>query len=254
MKKWFSYSAIFFSVYSLFLIATMPVHSLFAFVQLPNNISIKSLTGTVWQANIKQLAIEVNKSTKQQISIHDINAELSFLSLLMFNPNIELSFGGALVAGPEGKLMLTNLLTTPSIEQAEISMSAKMVAEQLTLPIPLSAKGHVDLNLELFTLGKPVCAAAKGNISWQKASINAFEQNVSLGNLSADLACDKGALAINIDKKNDLGLSFIAYLRQAGQVSGNGYLTPGVKFPAALKTVLPFLGQKDNQGRYRLMF
>jgi len=37
-------------------------------------------------------------------------------------------------------------------------------------------------------------------------------------------------------------------------MSGNGFLKPGAKFPKVLNDVLPFLGKKDNQGRYRLSF
>jgi general secretion pathway protein N len=43
-------------------------------------------------------------------------------------------------------------------------------------------------------------------------------------------------------------------LDQSGRVSGNGFLKPGAKFPPELINALPFLGRKDNQGRYRLFF
>ena len=82
----------------------------------------------------------------------------------------------------------------------------------------------------------------------------ALEQNIQLGNFNAKISCEEGALALLLSPENDLGVTLNAYLDQSGRVSGNGFLKPGAKFPPALISALPFLGRKDNQGRYRLFF
>ena len=121
----------------------------------------------------------------------------------------------------------------------------------------MTAKGNVELaltNAEIDLTKNNQCIAATGTASWAKAGVVAFEQDVKLGKLNANIGCEKGALTVLISPKNDLGLTFTANLTLNGKASGNGFLKPGAKFPKELNNVLPFLGNKDRQGRYRLFF
>ena len=88
-----------------------------------------------------------------------------------------------------------------------------------------------------------------------------MEQDIKLGKLKATISCEKGSLVVQLAPKNDLGISFSAYIGVKGSAqkrkfntSGKGYLKPGTKFPVQLKSVLPFLGNPDKEGRYRLAF
>jgi general secretion pathway protein N len=245
MKKWFAYGAVFLSVYLIFLVATMPASWLISFVKLPKNIQVSELSGTVWQSNAKQVRIN-------GVEVNTVNSELSFLSLLMFNPEIILNFGGALVRGPEGKLTASDLFTQIKITDLDINIAANQIAEKLNLAIPMQAHNFIDIKVSEFVLGKPICQQMSGSITWKKAAVTALSEKVKLGTLSADLACEKGALTFTIAPKNNLGLSFTAYLRNMKKVTGNGFLKPGAKFPEKIKPVLSFIGKRDNQGRYRL--
>jgi general secretion pathway protein N len=135
----------------------------------------------------------------------------------------------------------------------QLRVKANDIAQQLTLPLPLSAQGDVELSILQadINLKSTQCITVKGTTSWSKASVVALEQNIKLGDLNADVRCEKGVLALIISPKNDLGLTFSAYVNKGGKLSGKGYLTPGAKFPQVLNQALPFLGSKDNQGRYR---
>ncbi len=245
MKKWFAYGAIFLSVYLVFLVATMPVAWVISFVQLPKNSQVSELSGTVWQSYAKQVRIG-------DVEINDVKSELSLTSLLMLDPTVTLSFGGALVSGPEGKFTASQLLKQIKISDLDISLLADQIAEKLALPIPMQAHDFIDIQIDEFVLGKPVCEQMTGSVKWKKAAVTAMSEKVKLGALSADLSCEKGALTFTIQPKNDLGLTFTAYVRSMNNVSGNGFLKPGAKFPTAIKSVLPFMGKADNQGRYRL--
>jgi len=251
MKKMFAV-ILFLFFYGVFVIATLPVNIALSWLNLPKNISLYKPTGTIWQAKIDQVIVQQNRQTK--IQVNNVNTALSLSSLLLFTPTIDIKFGGKLSDGPEGHLTLSGSMIKPQIINANITITADEVANKLTLPIDVSALGTVSLALDSYVMGKPLCAIAKGKITWPKAALKAFEQSVELGTLNAKVSCEKGALALEIDPKNSLGLSFTAYLRNQGQMSGNGYLTPGNKFPQKLKELLPFLGKPDNNGRYRLGF
>jgi len=247
MKKWFAYGSMFFGIYLVFLIATLPATWLVTFVKLPPNIQITELEGTVWKSNARQIGIAGTV-------INDVNSNFSLLSLLMFDPKVTLTFGGALVNGPEGELTASQLLNNIKISDVKISLPANNIAEKLSLPIPMEAHNFIDLSISEFVMGKPICQQLSGSILWKKAAVTALSEKVKLGRLSADLTCEKGALALVISPKNDLGLTFTTYVHSQSKASGNGFLKPGDKFPATIKPLLSFLGKADNQGRYRLGF
>ncbi|TWX55229.1 type II secretion system protein N [Colwellia hornerae] len=247
MKKWFAYGAMFFSLYFIFLIATMPAAWVVSFINLPKNSQVSELSGTVWQSYAKQVRID-------DVDINNVSSELSFLSLLMLDPTIKLVFGGPLVSGPEGKLTASQLLKQIKITDVDITVAAHQISEKLNLAIPLQAHNLIELSVDEFMLGKPICQLMKGSIKWKKASITALSETVSLGALSAEVACEKGALTFIIAPENDLGLTFTAYLHHMTRASGSGHLKPSANFPEKLKPLLPFIGKADNQGRYRLNF
>ena len=233
-----------------FLIATLPSAWVLNQVSVPKNIALSGISGSIWQTKVQQVSINGTR-------ISDVNANLSALSLLTLTPKLAVTFGDALTAGPEGALQLAISADNASISDATVLVKANAIAQQLTLPLPMTAQGDVEINIQSaqVSLGnQPHCTSATGSIDWSKAGIVAFERNIALGNLAADISCENKALAIILNPKNDLGLTFNAYVRSQGKISGNGFLQPGEKFPVALNDALSFLGNKDSQGRYKLSF
>lgn len=246
MKKWFTYGAIFLSVYLVFAIALMPVNFVLNKVNLPKDVKILGAKGTIWNASIEEVI-------HPEIMLNNVNAQVDVLSIFTFNPQVDITFGDSFTNTPEGKLTLSGLFADLTIEDGIVLVPSNEIAQRLPLPIPLVTNGNVKLTINQFVLGKPVCQAADGNVSWSNTSISALNETVKLGDLIAKLDCKDGALAVELDDKNDLGVTFTAFVR-ANKVSGSGFLKPGAKFPSELKQALPFLGKPDNQGRYRLGF
>jgi len=254
MKKKFSIGIIFLITYIGFLIATLPttlvLNQLSLTDNINNNINVSGITGSIWETNIKQVIIDGT-------SIQKIKARLSFWSLFNLKPKLAITFGDSFIAGPEGELGLVLSSEKVEINDLKLLVKANEIAQQLSLPLPISAQGDVELtviNAEIDLKKNNQCIAAKGEVVWSKAGVVALEQNIKLGHFNADIDCENGALAVILSPKNDLGLTFNAYVRKGGHISGNGYLKPGVKFPQVLNDALPFLGKKDSQGRYRLSF
>ena len=246
MKKKFALGAIFFSIYLVFVIALTPANFAFNFVNLPKTMSVHGVKGTIWQMSIDELV-------HPEVTLVDIEADLSVWSLVMMDPKVALKFGDPFARGPSGTLTASGFLADITIDNADILLSANTIAQRMPSPIPLEASGDVNITLDKFVIGKPICTTVQGDIHWSKTSVTALNETVALGNLSAKLSCEQGALTAIIDEKNDLGISFTAYVRPK-RISGNGYLTPTKNFPEKLYNVLPFLGKSDNQGRYRLGF
>jgi len=233
-----------------FLIATLPTTQLLNQFSLPNKVNILGVTGSVWNTNIAQVIIG-------ETSIKKVNVKLSIWSLFTLTPKLFITFGDSFIAGPEGELELVLSAERVDINGLKLLVRANRVAQQITLPLPVSAQGDVELmivNAAIDLKNNNQCIAAEGEITWSKAGVIALEQNIKLGDFNANIDCENGVLALILSPKNNLGLTFNAYIRDGGNISGNGYLQPGRKFPQALNDALPFLGKKDSKGRYRLSF
>ncbi len=251
MKKWFVFSAVFLSSYLDFLVACAPLFLISNNVKLPKNIQISGVSGTIWRG-------EIAKVTINNIDIKDLNSTLSFWSLIGFSPAIEVTFGDAISSGPEGKFTLTVSSDALILSKASLFMAANQVASQLPLPIPVNAMGNVELNvaeLSVNTDNGLTCRQASGRLTWLRSSVVALDNTVKLGNISAELSCEKDDLLAKINPNNNLGLSFTARLLLPSQrATGQGFIKPGSKFPEALKPAMPFIGRADQQGRYPLKF
>lgn len=250
MKTPLKYTALFFAVYSIFLITTVPATWVMSFVSLPKNVEISQLTGSVWHSHIEQVSAN-------NVVINDIELDLSVLSLFTLNPTVDVSFGGgisgsALAEGPRGEVRLTNLLGEITAEAGTIKVDAQFVVEQVKLPVDIEAHNQLTLTLNSYTLGKPYCKDLSGNLSWPKAAATGFNETVDVGALKVKLGCTKGNIEVSVVKNNNLGLSFTGILARNNRFSGQGYLQPGSKFPKKLEGVLGFLGKKDGKGRYAL--
>jgi general secretion pathway protein N len=253
MKNKFVIIVIFLITYVGFLIATLPATLLlsqFLPTSINKNIHVSGVTGSIWNTKIEQVNIE-------EISIQKVKVKFNFWSLFILTPKLYISFGDSFIAGPEGEFTLVLSSEKAKINDLNVYLKANEIAQQLTLPLPMSAQGDVELTLqhvEIDLTKNNQCIVAKGTANWLKAGVVALEQNIKLGNFKADIGCENGALALILSPKNDLGLTFNAYVRKDGNISGNGFLKPAAKFPQVLNDALPFLGKKDSQGRYRLSF
>jgi len=247
MKKWFVGIVAFIAVYLFFVVVQMPAQWLVSQVSLPKNVTLQGVKGSVWNGSIERVVVD-------GYTINQINTRVNVLALFMLNPSVDVTFGGALVSGPEGKATLNHLLGNIELSQADVSISANDIAQQLPLPVPLTAQKFVDIHIDQFVMGQPLCEQLTGNVQWNKASVKVLDQKVALGTLTGQLACDEGRIKFSFDPKNDLGLTFDAYVHAVGRVSGAGYLKPASTFPKVLNDALPFIGQPDSAGRYKLNF
>jgi general secretion pathway protein N len=247
MSKWFKISAGFIGVYLMFLLILMPVNIVLQWVSLPSKLQLGTVSGSIWHS-------QISMATYEKFTVNSIDVQLNAFSLLILDPQLELSFGGALVSGPEGYATIDGLLTAPRVTDGSLSLQASNITPYLNLPLLIEAHDYIDIQLDEFIAGEAICSKLIGKISWKKASVTVLDQKVNLGKLSTNLSCQQGDAILTLDEENDLGLSFSATVGQNFSTSGNGYLTPKESMPKAIQQVVPFLGKPDSQGRYRLSF
>lgn len=245
MKKIIGCVVSFFAVYIVFLVATAPASLLNKWGNIPDEIIVDGISGTVWSSKIKRVDV-------QGISINDIDTRLSALSLLTLSPSINTTFGGALAEGPNGKATIDVSGEHFLLTDASIELPASIIAPYIQAPIPIDAFGLVQVSVAELDYQSGQCSVADGEVTWQRAAVSALDQEVNLGSLTGVLSCEDQLITLTILPKNNLGLSFKAQLTKRGLLKGKGFVKPGAKFPTQLKEALMFLGKPDNQGRYQV--
>ena len=198
MKKSFAIAGLFLALYSIFVIALMPASWVIKQVKLPNKVAIAGVEGSIWQSKISQVMVD-------GIVIDQMRSSLSLTSVLMLDPKVDITFGDALINGPEGQLALSGLLGDITVVDAKVSLPANMVAGKLNLPIDVTAHEKITANIPRFVIGAPICSELNGDIHWNNAAITALDEKVKLGKLSAKLSCEQGNLIAEVDPKNNLG-------------------------------------------------
>lgn len=248
MKKRFIYSGLFILLYVFFLIINIPAIWVLEHVKSPEGVEIKSTQGTIWQAHFEAIKLP------EGVLLHNVEVKLNPLSFLWLNPSADITFGGDKLPGPRGSLSLSDLFSSVSVNNLNVEMKARDAIALMDLPLDLTGHNDIKFTASEYVLGKPMCSAVKGKLTWPKAKVTSFNETVDLGALSGDFTCDKGQLIFTMDPKNILGLTYEVVIANKERVSGIGYLEPAADFPEKLKLILPMLGKPDAQGRYRLHF
>lgn len=229
-----------------FALHKLPADQVLSRITLPKTIQMAGISGTIWQGQLQQVAY-------QGTLINNVTWQFNWLSLLTFSPSIDTTFGGRMHSGPEGKATVGGFITQKiTISNAQVAVPANDIVSDLPMPVPMTAGGIIQLTLPSFVMGSPVCSNAQGKVQWQNALVTAFQEQIGLDSVTADIGCEQGLLALTINSNNVLGLEFKALIDGTGKVSGTGLLTPGSQFPQKLKPALPFIGRADSQGRYPL--
>jgi len=247
MKLNISIVGVLLAAYLLFILALFPANVAVGWLPKIDKVKLGEVSGSIWQSHISALEIE-------QLTVFNIQANLSPWSLMTMSPKIGVFFGDRLDGGPLGHIQAKVSNNSIHIADSIVDMSANQIAAMLPLPIPIEAFGNANVVIESLTIEDNQCKQAKGTIGWTRAAVTAMDQSIELGAFSATLQCQNGRLAVVIEPKNRLGLSYTALVSLNGKVSGKGYLEPGKDFPKELHQILPFIGNPDAQGRYQLNF
>ncbi len=245
VKKYLMAATAFILVYVLFVLILAPADKILAKITLPKGVYLNEISGSIYNGRAQTLIVN-----NQQIN--NVSWSFNFSSLIYLQPSVDVEFGSNLASGPRGNAQVSNFGAELLITDAKVNIGANELLTKFQLPFDLRAGGDINLSLNEFALGKPVCKVAVGDVQWSKAHVNAMDEDVELGNLQAELGCKNGILSLTVNADNDLGLDFTAFVGNRMRVSGQGYIKPGAKFPENVKPLLSLLGTKDSQGRYKL--
>lgn len=214
--------------------------------QLPKNIRLGTVTGSVWQGKISEVRVD-------NVQVMNVRWDLSGAALFMGSLQGQLQWGSPRnTTQMSGKSDFSVSLLS---QQAELSstvmrFNVEHLITQLNLPLPVQAKGRIIFNVDNYVTGQPYCQQLAGEVFSPDISVEGFSGWFSIGELAGELQCKSGDVAVVVQPDNLLGLQADVLLADNFKFTVAGNMKPDPSLPKDVHDAVKFLPPPDSQGRY----
>ncbi|PKF51405.1 type II secretion system protein N [Enterovibrio nigricans] len=247
MKRIIIMSMLFVLTLLVSLVVHIPANFIFSYIPPVQGLQLGAISGTIWSGTAASVSWQGQPMGK-------LNWHLNIMPLLTGNADVAIRLSG--VKGLSAKGNIGYGMSGAYANNLLFSTSANVVQSFIPYPLPVSLAGQFDLTVRdyLFTQ-KPFCDELEGNIAWSQGSVTSQLGTIDPGLVVANLTCDEGRLSLDGGSKSDaLETEFSLLLSPDQRYNMNGWFVPGNALPPSMKGALGFMGQPDNEGRYRLSF
>ncbi|MDP5213273.1 type II secretion system protein N [Pseudoalteromonas tunicata] len=252
MKKTAILTGLFLVCWVFFIICLMPAYVVGTLAKpyLPAQLKLGEITGSIWQGQIAQLAFE-------QTHIQKLAWDITPTSLLLGQLNAKVTFGQAKdVAQLSGKGVVGYGIFSGALtlNNTQVRLPLADMITALKLPLPVSVKGQLIADISQYQLGAPYCNTLAGDLLTKDVSVQGFSGWFTVESLIGELNCRDGAVTLNVEPDNELGLEIDASVQGPNQMKLAGFIKPAASMPKDVHNAVKFFGRPDEQGRYTLRF
>jgi len=244
MKQKLIWPAFGVSVYLLFLIATAPMAKIMKLLPEYEHIDYLGVSGSFWQGKVESVAFPEGRLSNFR---WDTQWSKLFTGQLVSN----VRFGGK--DELSGKGTLGSGLFGSFAENLQLSLPMSMVLEKVTLPLPLTGKGELDMNIKIASAGSPICGEFDAQLNWLDGQLVTQAGTLNFKQVKAVFSCVEGLPVAKITEKSEqLELELDLKLLGQKQFHLKGWIKPGAKMPKGMINTLNFIGERDGQGSYQI--
>lgn len=252
MKKIITLSAVFLISFIVFCIIKLPAAIALDLAKphFPKQLEVGQAVGTVWQGQLMQVRFDGEQ-------LNNVRWDIAGWALFTGNLNTNIKFGNARERTDiSGYATVSYGLFNHTLKVTDglVRSTVERAMQRVQLPLPVTAKGRVILELDEYTSGAPYCESLIGEIASPNIDVQGLNGWFNIGPLAGKLSCKSGDVAILIDPDNTLGLEADATLKANFDFSVAGYVKPDTSLPKDVHDAVKFLGRPDSQGRYPLNF
>ena len=234
--KWIGFGVLTFLA---FLVATVPAH--LAIHQLPQQIKISGIDGTLWNGRAAHLQI-------QDFALGEVQWNFKPLHLLLGRIAAEVQFDRPDLQG-QGNLIVK--LNGIGIENVDIKGDSTLLDTYLS-SFGTSVSGEIDLKIQSLHINNIGPQAADGHLIWRNASI-LTPSTLTLGDVECNLEQLNDAAVVNLKNNgNAITLSGSAELKPNWDYATNIRLEPTSITPRQVKQALLLFGRSDSKGAVTL--
>ncbi|MGM0481851.1 MAG: type II secretion system protein N [Pseudomonadota bacterium] len=234
------------AVYLLAMLVMMPAKVLY-WLPLPAGVSLAQAQGSLWQGSLGTLQV-------QQVLLRDLSWDWNLSALLLGQVQADVQ-----VPAQNNNLALSSQVTLGidklALDDLKASGNLASVLQLADVSMPLKTRGNWTLAIAGFAVEQPSavhwCDDLQG--SARGMNIQVLVNNVwqPLGDFPLQLGCQQpGLISISMDGNNNLGLALEGTMN-GDNLAVAGTVKPSPRTPTALAQLFTYLGQPDNQGRYR---
>lgn len=229
----------------IFAIAYMPAVQVVGRIDLPKNVSISGISGTVFSGKAQTIVVN-------GLPINNVQWELNPLALFIGNISAKVKAGNIRDAdqitfeGPlNASLFNLNRIET---EYFTLFLPVDRVLAQVKLPLPVNAGGRFKVRLNTLVFG-PKCVELDGTGDWLNATVAGTQGPIDFGSYSAKLSCEGDDISIAVSEPNLLGLSMEAIVNSSmDKIKVDGRFKPDAGLPQEVHQASRFFGQPNEQG------
>nr|WP_250885917.1 type II secretion system protein N [Shewanella jiangmenensis] len=234
-------------LYVVFLVVLLPASVVVALAPLPAGVAVSGVSGTLWQGEAQ--TVQINQRQLEQV-----RWDLQLLKLFTGTVAADVQVGGRSSALKlKGELGWS--LAGVKVANLKLDTGHGFLLGNTRLPFGATITGDVSLMLAEFAQGQPWCERLGGKLFLQNADLKNQFGSYPLGNIELNLGCENGQVQIAVpEDKNQLGLTGSALLTDGGKVMVQAKIRETEFQSADMKKALAFLGRKDAEGYYPLVW
>lgn len=215
-------------------------------IVIPTDIKVGSFSGSLWQGSLRQLSW-------RNLVLEKLDWQVTVFSWL---PAIKVEF--RVPQGPQGAGTLRGWYSflrgrhSLQLSQWQLSAPADWVRQQLSLPVPITAQGTLQLRLQQGEFTPQGCRDFNGGLlNWQHAQLATPLGDLHLADIQGQLSCNQqGALALVLKQDSaHLNLMGRGTVGVDGRYQFSGQVRSGAALPSVMKPLMAQLGRANAQGQ-----
>lgn len=233
-------------LFIVFLIAKMPANQILSRVTLPENISVTGVSGTLWNGNATQVIYE-------GLQVLDVNWQLDFLPLLIGRASLNIDAGST--RDPDSIAFNGDVVVSRShlaINDGTLFAPTPLLLAQVQLPLPVSAKGRVKVEIDELDYAKEGCETLTGTGYWLNGEVAGLQEQIALGNFEASLHCDNGPVEVTTNPENSLNMAGTVTIHHNGKFAVVGKFKPEDSLSNEVHGAARSFFEADNDGFYSI--
>jgi general secretion pathway protein N len=245
-KKTIQYILVGFSAYIIFILATIPAATVYAYwkdtlgPKVPFN--AKHWSGSVWSGKAAEVMIGGKQIKSLSWQFHPFKLLMGSLEL-----GLEFEVKDGYLKGAAGR----SIMGTRYINDIEAWIPMSEIAALANLQTFMPA-GALNVNLEKLELSQQALSSAVGDIEWNSAEITLLNK-MGLGDIQLKFdPADDGIKGVLSDQGGPLQVDGLLTVSSKGAYAFTGAL--GLRDPQRtdLKNALRSLGRPGNDGKYKI--